>query len=63
MDDVCFKWHFEVRMLTISKHNYNLNMKHFFRSSFSKHKVGKTGYFYVTAASIQNTFTEMETRK
>jgi len=30
MDDVCFKWHFEIRMLTISKHNYNFNMKHFF---------------------------------
>jgi len=46
MDDVCFKSHCEISMLTVSKHNYNFNMKHLYlRSSFSKSKVGKSGYF------------------
>jgi hypothetical protein len=46
MDDVCFQWHREISTLAVSKHNYNFNMKHFYlRSSFSKGKIGKTGYF------------------
>jgi len=51
-------------MLTVYKHNYNFNIKHFYlRYSFSKGKVGKTEYFWCNCSINSKYFLQRWKRK